>query len=111
MLGPAMTEKRQFERAEFSGATEVEVGGRRFAANLRDLSVGGAYVLTNERLAFNTPVALWITLPAIADKGPRRLSGLVRWVREDGFGVQFGPTGALETYALAEYVARSTRQL
>ena len=106
-----MSEKRQFERAQFDGEIEIETSGRRFPAKVRDLSVGGAYILSKEKLAFGTPVKMWIRLPAIAEKGPRLIQGIVRWVRDDGFGVQFGPTGALETYALAEHVARSTNQL
>jgi len=106
-----MSEKRQFERAQFDGAVDIEFSGRRFSAHVRDLSVGGAYILSAEKLPFGAPVKMWIRLPAIADKGPRLIQGIVRWVREDGFGIQFGPTGALETYALAEHVARSTNQL
>ena len=106
-----MSEKRQFERAQFNGDVEIESTGRRFSARVRDLSVGGAYVITPEKVAFGVAVKMWIQLPAIADKGPRLIQGIARWVREDGFGIQFGPTGALETYALAEHVARSTNQL
>ena len=53
----------------------------------RDLSVGGAYVLSNEKPAFGTAVKLTLQLPALMDKGPSTLQGIVRWIREDGFGV------------------------
>jgi hypothetical protein len=103
-----VNEKRQFERVDFDGAVEVELGGRTFPARVRDISVGGAYVLTTEKANFGEAVTLRIVLPAIAAKGPRALGGVVRWVRDDGFGLQFGATGALETFALAELVARKT---
>ena len=103
-----MSDKRQFERAEFDGNAIIEVGGKRHDGKVRDLSVGGAYVLTQEKPSFGTSVKLTVHLPALAHKGPSTLEGIVRWVREDGFGVQFGPTGALDTYALAEFVARKT---
>ena len=106
-----MSEKRQFERAEFDGEVEVETAGKKFRAKVRDLSVGGAYVLSAEKLAFGAAVKMSMTLPAIKDKKPRTLGGIVRWVRDDGFGVQFGPTGALETFALADYVARKNNQI
>jgi hypothetical protein len=107
-----MAEKRQFQRAEFNGAVEVHLaGGRSFVGHIRDLSVGGAYVLASDKLAFGTEVQLKVQLPALSHRGSSTLDGVVRWVREDGFGVQFGPTGALDTYALAEYVARKTNQL
>ena len=106
-----MTEKRQFERAEFDGDVQIVAGGKRFIGRVHDLSVGGAYIVCSEKLSFGTPVKLTLRLPAIAEKGARTLGGLVRWVRDDGFGVQFGPTGALDTFALADYVARKNLQL
>src|SRR5262245_47064399 len=101
-----MTERRQFERAEFADAVEIEVAGKKFSAHVRDLSVGGAYVVTAEKIAFGASVKITLNLPALAHKGPRTLVGVVRWTREDGFGIQFGPTGAVDTFALADYVAR-----
>lgn len=104
-----MTEKRQFERAAFDGTVEVQAGNDRFNARVRDLSVGGAYVLSDRKLAFGQHVRVTIALPALKERGKPAavLDAIVRWVRDDGFGVQFGPTGALATYALADYVART----
>ena len=104
-----MSEKRQFERAQFDGEVQVTVaGGEQFSALVRDLSVGGTYILSEHKPAFGTEVTLSMRLPALAErgKGAGTLGGVVRWTRDDGFGVQFGPTGALETWALADYVAR-----
>ncbi|GAC1585755.1 MAG: hypothetical protein NVS3B20_27680 [Polyangiales bacterium] len=106
-----MDEKRQFERADFGAEVEVHLQGKQFRAHLRDLSVGGAYVVSTEKLAFGTTIKLVLILPAIMEKGPRTLTGIVRWVKADGFGVQFGPTGALDTFALADYVARKNKQI
>lgn len=113
MLCGAMTEKRQFERAPFDDNVSVVHGSERFDARVRDLSVGGAYVVSDRKLTFNAAVTLTIKLPALAErnKPPAVIEGTVRWIRDDGFGVQFGPTGALATYALADYVARKTQQL
>lgn len=106
-----MSEKRQFERVGLDDAVEVEHAGARFAARIRDVSVGGVYVVSERKIPFGDAVSIWLVLPAIAAKGPRALSGIVRWVRDDGFGLQFGPTGALDTYALAELVARLSNAL
>ncbi len=106
-----VSEKRQFERVVFGDAVEIEHQGRNFPGRVRDISVGGAYVLTDEKVAFGDRVVLKVVLPAIAAKGPRALDGVVRWVRDDGFGLQFGPTGAVDTYALAELVARKSNAL
>ena len=108
-----MTEKRQFERAPFDENVSMQHGDDRFEARVRDLSVGGVYVLSDRRLAFGAAVSVTLKLPALVERGkpPVTLEGVVRWVRDDGFGVQFGPTGALATYALADYVARRNHQL
>jgi c-di-GMP-binding flagellar brake protein YcgR len=106
-----VNEKRQFERVGFDDTVEVELQGRSFRARARDISVGGVYLVTAETAAFGEHVTIKLVLPAIAAKGPRALSAVVRWVRDDGFGVQFGPTGALDTYALAELVARKSHAL
>lgn len=113
MLGRLMTEKRQFERAPFDDTVSVQHAADRFEARVRDLSVGGAYVVSDRKLAFNAAVVVTIKLPALVERGkpPAVLEGVVRWIRDDGFGVQFGPTGALATYALADYVARRNHQL
>ena len=108
----AMDEKRQFQRAEFNGEALVEHGKTSFRAMVRDLSVGGVYILASEKPPFGAMVKVTLQLPALAEKKrPSVLVGIVRWVRDDGFGVQFGPTGAADTYALAEYVARKTLQI
>jgi hypothetical protein len=108
-----MAEKRQFERAPFDDKISMQHGGEVFEARVRDLSVGGVYVVSDRRLPFGATVSVTLKLPALIERGkpPVTLEGIVRWVREDGFGIQFGPTGALATYALADYVARRNHQL
>jgi hypothetical protein len=103
-----MSEKRLFERAEYEGTARVRMGAKEWEVQVGDLSVGGAYVLTTETVDFGAPVTLILDLPALSSmgKGNALLTGTIRWIRQDGFGIQFGPTGALVTYALAEYVAR-----
>jgi len=108
-----MAEKRQFERAPFDENVSMQHGDDRFEARVRDLSVGGVYILSDRKLPFGATVSVTLKLPALVERGkpPITLDGVVRWVRDDGFGVQFGPTGALATYALADYVARRNHQL
>lgn len=106
-----MSEKRQFERAAFDGSATIEIGGKKTQGQVLDLSVGGAYVVSREKPAFGTHVKITLQLPALIDKGQSTLQGIVRWIRDDGFGVQFGPTGALDTYGLAEFVARKNAGL
>ncbi len=108
-----MTEKRQFERAAFDGQVTIQHESETFPARVRDLSVGGAYVLSDRKLSNGDAVQMTIALPALVDRGkpPALLEGVVRWIRDDGFGIQFARTGALATYAIADYVARRTNEI
>ena len=76
------------------GATE------RVAGRARDISLGGMFIETDRPLPFSAEVTVHLTLPA--QKAPVALPGVVRWNRDGGMGVQFGPLGARETHAITE---------
>lgn len=65
----------------------------------RDLSVGGAFIDSSEIPAFGSKVAVTLDVAAAANM---RISGIVRWTKPDGFGVQFQLLGAKETHLLAK---------
>jgi hypothetical protein len=66
-----------------------------------DLSVGGVFI---EAPSFGARVVIHADLPG----APKlELDAVVRWTKPDGFGVQFGLLGAVETHALAAIVAKS----
>lgn len=69
-----------------------------------DLSVGGLLLSGVVSVAFGEEIELELDLPEL---GPTRLPAIVRWIRPDGFGVQFGLLGARHTHALADLVALS----
>jgi Tfp pilus assembly protein PilZ len=62
------------------------------------LSVGGAFIEGGDIPAFGSKVLLTLN---VAAQGEVKLSGIVRWTKPDGFGVQFQLLGAKETYFLA----------
>jgi type IV pilus assembly protein PilZ len=69
-----------------------------------DLSVGGVFIEAASSPPFGAPVMIHADLPG----APRlALSAVVRWTKPQGFGVQFGLLGAVETHALAAIVAKS----
>jgi hypothetical protein len=93
-------EKRAHSRVRFQAeVTCTTEGGALVAGVTRDLSVGGAFVESDDIPAFGSKVTLVLSLP-----GPMQIqaSGIVRWTKPDGFGVQFFPLGAKETYQLAK---------
>lgn len=65
----------------------------------RDLSVGGAFVESAEIPAFGSKVTVSVAAMGYEEI---RISGIVRWTKPDGFGVQFQLLGAKETYLLAK---------
>jgi type IV pilus assembly protein PilZ len=52
-------------------------------------------------VSFGEELEIELDLP---DLGPTRLPAIVRWLRPEGFGVQFGLLGAKHTHALANLV-------
>ncbi len=73
-------------------------GAAAFTARARDVSVGGMFVESEERPAFGTEISIVGRPPGAG--APLVLPGVVRWSKDDGFGVQFGLLGAKETHAL-----------
>jgi len=72
-------------------------GGAVVVGTTRDLSVGGAFVEGHDIPAFGSKVILALTVPG---HGELKLSGIVRWTKPEGFGVQFQLLGAKETYLI-----------
>ncbi len=71
----------------------------------KDVSVGGMFIETMRPVHFGTEVTVCLTLPGSKDE--LTLPAVVRWVRNDGMGVQFGLLGARETHAITEAVRRA----
>ena len=82
-------------------AFEIDGGGG-FDAQVVDLSVGGAFVEAEPSPAMGTKVLLRIEMPSGQELA---VGGIVRWVKPEGIGVQFGLLGVRETYALTEFLA------
>lgn len=63
------------------------------------------YLVTTSSLPYGTPVTLEFFLPAL--KEDARLTATVRWVKDDGMGVQFGSLRAREVWALNQLFKES----
>lgn len=69
----------------------------------KDISLGGMFVQTETPGAFGSEVVVRVRLRTPTNEQKDfNLPGVVRWVRADGMGVQFGLLGALETHAITE---------
>ena len=97
-----MNEKRQHPRRPYAAEVIVHLGGKPYAAQSRDLSIGGMFVLTTLTPAFGTDVTIELVLPNV---GATKIGAVVRWTTPDGFGVQFGVFGARETNAISSLIA------
>ncbi len=99
-----MQEKRRHFRKSANYAVEFGVSeGARHAGLCHDFSLGGMHIRTTEPAPFGANVTVYVLL-----KGAQAVSalpGIVRWVKADEMGVQFGLLGARETYALTEMLS------
>jgi hypothetical protein len=77
-----------------------QVGGTSFEAFAKDISVGGMFLQSEDAPDFGTDLIIVAMLPGA--KKVVRLPAIVRWAKPNGFGVQFGLLGALETHLISE---------
>jgi hypothetical protein len=97
-------EKRRHFRKLAGYAVEFSVSeGSRQQGVCRDFSLGGMHIQTAQPAPFGANVTIYLQL-----KGSQTLSalpGIVRWVKADEMGIQFGLIGARETYAITEMLS------
>jgi hypothetical protein len=98
-------EKRRHERIEFRvPVTCTRTDGAELRGVIVDLSVGGVFIEAPSSPPFGARIVIHADLPG----APKlELAAVVRWTKPDGFGVQFGLLGAVETHALAAIVSKA----
>lgn len=102
-----MQEKRAHRRTPLRiELTCQSSSGQTFGGTSRDISLGGMFIETTERPAFGTQITVAGSIPGT--KGETRLPAIVRWMGDDGIGVQFGLLGARETHALTKVIRPSS---
>jgi PilZ domain len=82
-----MTNQRLFKRKKSSIPASIKIGGRRFDASIKDVSIQGALVLTGEPL--ETGTRLSIRSDYMSFDGPFQIDAEVVSCRADGIGVKF----------------------
>ena len=99
-----MQEKRRHFRKSAGYAVEFGVAeGERHPGVCRDFSLGGMHIQTSEPAPFGANVTVYLKLKGA--QAESALPGIVRWVKADEMGIQFGLLGARETYALTEMLS------
>lgn len=103
-----MIEQRRHARAPIHAPLSFIVKGNeeQHAGLGKDISLGGMFIETDSPATFGAEVIIHVELPGAGS--PFALPGIVRWVRADGMGVQFGLLGARETYVITEIKRRHT---
>ena len=80
-------ETRAHPRKPFTFPVKYESENQKFEGLAKNVSVGGAFIQTRDRLAVGQPIILEIPLKK---KGKiARLAGKVAWATQQGFGVKF----------------------
>lgn len=97
-------EKRRHARAAIDLPVSFVVKGKNESKTGigKDLSLGGMFVETETPAPFGADVLVQVRLQTPRGDQDFTLPAVVRWVRSDGMGVQFGLLGALETHAITE---------
>ncbi len=97
-----MQEKRQHPRTTYIVPVEVQLPeGKVVEAQSHDMSLGGMFLYGNHIPPIGTKVIMTFDLKGF---GQCSLPGYVRWIKEGGYGVQFGLLGVRETHAMGKLV-------
>jgi hypothetical protein len=100
-----VTEQRKHHRVPLRLVVScIPKEGEVFDGSVKDISLGGMFVESEQRLAFGSHVTL--VLRGVAAR-ELRLPAVVRWGDRHGFGVQFGLMGAYATHAIVELIKKT----
>ena len=99
--------KRRSVRLPLELPVLVEQGTTRTRAHTANIGLGGAFIKTAERLAYGERIDLWVAL--LGPGSLSRLSSVVRWSDESGFGVQFLLLSAQDAHSLTQLMRTPAR--
>src|SRR5690606_28699245 len=98
-------EKREHPRSQITSPVRCQVEGEEpFDGLAKDISLGGMYIEASVNPPFAAKVSIVCQLPGTKEEAT--LPAVVRWVKPDGFGVQFGLLGARATHAITDLMRR-----
>lgn len=89
--------KREFTRVPITLEVRMVIGGKPLThGQVRDLSMKGMLVLTEERFPVGTPCEAVLTL--VEGEVEIRTTGIVAAIHAQGFGMEFTAIDGLESY-------------
>lgn len=89
--------RREFTRVPITLEVRMTVGGTPLSrGQIRDLSMKGMLVVTDERFPIGTPCEALLTL--VEGQVEIRTSGIVAAIHAEGFGMEFTAIDGLESY-------------
>lgn len=101
-----MAEQRKHHRVPVDfQVTCIPEEAASFPGVVKDVSVGGLFVETEETPPFGSTLTLVVKGLAAREL---RLPCIVRWAEPRGFGVQFGLLGAYATHVIVDLVKKHT---
>lgn len=101
------TGRRVHERYDLDLEIVVKHEDGTIECTSRNVSLGGMYLVTEEKLPYGTKVRLEFFLPAL--KKNADIEATVRFAGDEGMGVQFGGLRAREVWAFNQLFKGSPR--
>jgi hypothetical protein len=103
---PVEEDYRRHSRIDVELALRYAVGNAEpRPASCMNLSLGGMFIRTDEKLPHDTTLRVWLRVPGAKTSAELMVSGTVRWATGDGVGIQHELLGARDTYLLSEFLA------
>lgn len=93
--------RRSSTRFAVSVPASLQIAGVTHDTEIKNLSLGGALIIHEDRLPNGTRVEVAFKLPGMADS--IKVGGTVRWAAEFAIGIQFDGLRAKEVFALNQF--------
>ena len=81
--------RRRYERKRYSSEVIFSLRGKAFAGTLKDISMGGAFVMTLSVGQVARADMITISIPFTNGKKSIKRRGKVLWTNDEGFAVAF----------------------
>lgn len=81
--------RRRYERKKYSTDIIFSVKGKAFAGTLKNISIGGAYVITLAVNQVGKGDVVTLSIPYTTGKGNVKRRAKVMWTCGEGFAVEF----------------------
>ena len=81
--------RRRYERKNYSAEVIFSIHDRAYSGTLKDISMGGAFILTMSATMVTQGDTIVISIPFTTGKKSIKRRGRVLWNKQDGFAVEF----------------------